>query len=156
MPPARSLRNMFAPSDSTRYFGPLERQRADSAVVINAARRYLDNPDESKSVDLANEYAAAERNRYGTMFSTQAAGLPEYQGEMNQARRGRDSTQFVNNAAFQRMTELSDARNKAYQSGAQELSRERAGLPDADANKVYVNEQQKILEALGVRLRPRK
>ncbi len=164
MPARRGMSSLLMPAadttarrrseDEDRY-GPLERQRADSAAIMNAARAYLGSADASKETDLANAYAAAERGRAGTMFGAQVRNMPEYQGLANQARRERDSTQFVNNAAFQRMVQLSEQKRRAEAAGAAELSRERAGLPGADASKVYDEEQRQILEALGIRLRPR-
>jgi hypothetical protein len=161
MPRKPSLRDLLAPPDtagrggSDNRYGSTERQRSDSTAIMDAARAYLDSADEQEKVPLLNAYASAERGRAGTLFNAQAQNLPEYQGLKNQMRRQRDSSQFVNNTAFQRMLQLGEQADKMYRVGSEELSRERAGIAGADANKAYEDERQRILQALGLRLKPR-
>ncbi len=154
----RTLRDLLVPSneedpDDHPLYGSLERQRADSANVMQRAREYLD-AQEGDAVNAFNRYADAQRDRAGTMFNAQARNLPEYQGLANQAARGRDSTQFVNNMALQKAVDMQRQRDAMYAAGRSELERERVAS-GADANRVLNEEREKILTALAERLKPR-
>ena len=154
----RRLRELLAPSGETDpddhpLYGSLARQRADSANVMQRAKEYLAAEDRD-SMDALKQYADAERGRYGAMFSAQARNLPEYQGLANQAARSRDSSQFVNQEAFKRAAGLQDQRNNMYSAAESELRNERV-LANADANRVLNEEREKILTALGLRLKPK-